>query len=266
MWRYFLDVEEDSSPLPMLGLEKASSEFLGLGGEFWAAIAGALVGGIFSAIISYLLQRQSFREARRQREEDAAAKHRSMAYSLILKMSNLVTNSYRWWETLHEVQALLGPENMEPWQRVLPIANIPEKIYFTDSEMGYLLSLRNDKIFNEVLGLDKYHNSSIEVMTRLGLAKSRLTELLPPPEAFDGRLGEGRIPQDVFFALRPRMIEINELFKDEYKIAEKRYKDAFAALKNLVEFFNERLKLSYKIVSEITEPENAEAIKPAQGH
>jgi hypothetical protein len=256
MWRDFFDFEDYSAPeLAISGLEKSASEFLGFGSEFWAAVAGAVVGGVISGVISILLQRQNLKETRSQREGDRLEEKNALAYSLIFKVSMILNNQYRIWEGLHEVATYIEAHNMEAWQRFLPVANIPEKIELSSDELGFLLSLRDDAVFNSVLGIDRIHNSTIDVIRTLSASKTTLNELMPAPQMVEGQIGTGVISQEVFMALRPKMIDINILFEAEYSTLRQRYVTSLATLKNMVGLLQKKIGLKYEIRADIPVPQ-----------
>ncbi|MCF6198996.1 MAG: hypothetical protein L3J67_06280 [Hyphomicrobiaceae bacterium] len=63
---------------------------LGFGNEFWAAIIGAIVGGLISAGLQWL----AYREQKKQREEERKNKDTAIAHSLLFKMIGIHTNLY----------------------------------------------------------------------------------------------------------------------------------------------------------------------------
>jgi len=58
--------------------------------EFWAALAGAVVGSLMSGVISYLLQRSSFEQQKQEREEREKMEKRAMGHSLFFKALSIV--------------------------------------------------------------------------------------------------------------------------------------------------------------------------------
>jgi hypothetical protein len=255
MWRYFFDFDDYSIPpaISEIGLEKVSKDILGLPSEFWAAIAGAVVGGIVSGAISYWLQRKSFNETKRQRNEDRADKNTALASSLLLDMSSIVSNLYRIWETLNSAKKDIDREKIEPWQRFQPLANIPERINFSKDDLALLMSLRDDKVLNELLGFDRIHNSTIDIMNLLSRRRQELIDRLPAPNYFEGLKGSGVIPPQVRAAFMPRMLEVNSLFDQEYSTWGDKHLRAYQILKDLAALFEKKAGLKHKISSEILE-------------
>jgi len=52
----------------------------------WSSAGGVLFGAAISASVSFVLQRSSFVEARRQREKDRREVRKALALSLVFKM------------------------------------------------------------------------------------------------------------------------------------------------------------------------------------
>jgi hypothetical protein len=131
-----------------------------LTGEFWAAIAGAVVGGI----IAYIIQWSAMREAREDRAQERHLSNRALGFSLFYRLLSIDSNLDHIRNHVAQRIAIaeeVGITNMEAV--LLPLANLPTAIEFSPDEMGMLLSLKDDDTFNAVLSLDKIHNSIIPV-------------------------------------------------------------------------------------------------------
>jgi hypothetical protein len=81
----------------------------------------------------------------------------------------------------------------EPWQFVLPLANLPDPVHFSPDEMGMLLSLKNDDVFNSVAEMDVLHNSLIEALKVFNTERRNLTEQLQPANVTElwAKVGDG---------------------------------------------------------------------------
>ena len=124
--------------------------------QFWAGIIGAVVGAIVGGVISYFIQRSALREARDQRREDDLRTQRALAHALLFKVIRIHSDFdaiYSHVEGCIEKAANEGFKG-EPWQFVLPPANIPDAVKFSSEEMGMLLSLKNDDVFNKIAAMD----------------------------------------------------------------------------------------------------------------
>jgi hypothetical protein len=132
-----------------------------MGNEFWAAVGGAIVGGI----IAFVIQLVVLRAAARQREKEAAERKKALGFSLFVKMMKIHSHLHLLHEHLEEPfeRDKEGGGGREPWQIVLPLANNPMHVHFSSDEMAMLLSLKNDDLFNDVISMDEIHNSTIDL-------------------------------------------------------------------------------------------------------
>src|ERR1044071_9818590 len=112
----------------------------GLTGEFWAAIAGAVVGGAISASMQALQNRS----AARRRAAESLERRQGLGHALRFKMIRIHTNL----QTLHtNIEASLAEaakSGLTGWGAMPPVANIPADVNFTSDELAMLLALRSD--------------------------------------------------------------------------------------------------------------------------
>jgi len=182
-----------------------------VGNEFWAAIAGALVGGV----ITFLIQKSDQWEKRRQRLADRSEARRALGYSLVFKMVKIYSNLTHLRSHLQEAFASAATRGIhgEPWQFVLALANSPERVNFSADEMSMLLSLKDDGLFNNLVSMDVIHNSTLDVFLTYRERRSDLLEKLPPHH-MEGSIGSAALTGELLQAVRPRMIELNSMIAD----------------------------------------------------
>jgi hypothetical protein len=126
----------------------------------WASAAGILFGASISALVSFILQRSSFAEARRQKDYDRREVRKALGLALVFKMIRLASELHNLGkavkECLHEAQkkGFAG----SPFQVVMPVVPLPEPIRFLPEEMALILSIDND-LFNEMAALDELQNA-----------------------------------------------------------------------------------------------------------
>jgi hypothetical protein len=219
--------------------------------EFWSAIAGAVVGAVVGGVIAYVIQVKALREGRTQRDEDRKLVQQAQGRALLIKMGRMVSNYHGihqhfegCFERAREAGAVVG----EPWQFVLPTANTADPVHFSMDELGMLLSLKNNEVFNSLVGMDMIHNSLIDVLKLFNVQRRDLTERLPPPTtAGQGNMLGGYAPPEVFAALRPRMIEVNMLAEQLRNGAKNDFTEATKVIASLVQLLHDKLGLSYKV-------------------
>ncbi len=176
--------------------------------EFWAAIAGAVVGGLVSAIIQYL----SIRHQRSEEEKRRLEVRQLLGRSLTFKLMRIVRDLHGINVHLTEGGKSAPPEmQSEPWSYVQPIANLPEKVLITYEEIA-LISEEDVDLVNDLLDLDGIYASSMQLTKIYGELRQALAEKLPSNN-FQGVRGIAELNQDQAAVLRPRMIELNTILQ-----------------------------------------------------
>jgi hypothetical protein len=133
---------------------------LPLESNFISAIIGALVGAIAGGVIAFIVQWIALREARTQRNADQLRTQQALGRSLLIKVAGIHSHSFHIHKYVEELFQK-AEKDAEPWQFYIPMVNMPDPINFTSDEMGMLLSLKSDDVFNSVLAMDVNHNSFV---------------------------------------------------------------------------------------------------------
>ena len=212
--------------------------------EFWSAIAGAIVGGV----IAYLVQIKALREGRRQRNEDRKELKLAQAHALLFKIIRIHAGFFNVSDHIESCFARAKKDGFEgePWQFVIPMANFPDPVHFSAEEMGMLLALKNDDLFNVIAPMDVVHNSLIEAFRVLSKERRALAQRLRPDNAH-GELLRGTLDRQQFLELRPYMIEVNSLVAKIREDAAHNFELATDALDRLQNLFREKLGLQVKL-------------------
>ena len=220
--------------------------------EFWSAIVGAIVGAVVGGSIAYMVQVRVLREAREQRNEDHKRLQQALGHAMLFKMVRIHANFYHIHRHFEDCFAEATRRGImgEPWQFVRPIANPSEPIHFSSDEMGMLLALKNDDIFNLVLSMDVIHNSLSQTVKVLNTERIALTERLKTDEA-EGAVLTSMLNQDQVLALRPRMIDVNSLIEQIRADAKRDFEESDEALNGLQKFLRDKLGLAYKLESKV---------------
>ena len=180
--------------------------------EFWAAVAGAIVGAIVSGLIAYGIQIRVLREGRNQRAEDRRISQEALATSLIFKIGKAYSNIRALHKHLEKCFGTVGHSEpqREAWQVFLPLANFPDRISFATEEMSMLLTMNNDDVFSLVLALDDVHNSLWDTVRTLQEEHALLLEQVRV-DRFEGDVGKISLDQATQLKLRPGMIRANHI-------------------------------------------------------
>lgn len=191
------DSAENSGPLVRLVLVT----------EFWAAVAGALVGGAIALGIQLLV----FRASKHQRTEEAEERRTTLGKGLLVKMMRVYSTLFHLHRHLEEPfekeHNLRG--RAEPWQIVTPVANLPSTVHFSTDELVMLMSLGNDDLANNILPFDEIHNSTLALFQRFDDLRATLSSRLPAD--MTGTTATITLTPEQLRYVRPTMVQINDL-------------------------------------------------------
>jgi hypothetical protein len=129
---------------------------------------------------------------------------------------------------------------------MLPLANLPENINFAADEMGMLLGLKHDDVFNAVVDMDVAHNSLVEAVRVMNTERRALTERLQA-DIISNRVISGTLDPTQALAIRPRMIEVNSLIEGIRSSAAKNDMQSRTALRQLNELLRKELGLTFRL-------------------
>ena len=145
--------------------------------EFYAAIAGAVVGGI----IAFVIQMFAIRQASSERKEGAKNLERTLATQILLNLQEATSNIRRIREMC--VEAIAGAKalhfDQEPWRALLPVSNLPSEIQFNLDQFEYLFINADSELFMDVRDLEVIHNSAIKSFNKYCLKREELGKILP---------------------------------------------------------------------------------------
>lgn len=212
--------------------------------EFWSAIIGAIVGGLI-AMIAQLI---ALRAERKHREEDHKRVQQALANSLLFKMTRIysdIVNTHRHVEDhckIAQERNLTG----ELWQYVPPLANPPPLVHFSSDEMGMLLGLKDDDVFNAVVSLDEVHNGMVETIKVYKELRLALADRMPAPIAWQGATLVGALTNEQLAALRPLMINVESVITQLRSGTASDAKVSGEALDRLVALLRDRLGLTFR--------------------
>jgi hypothetical protein len=212
--------------------------------EFWAAIVGAVVGGLIALFAQWL----AIRAERKQRKEDRFRSQQALAMSLLFKVRDMHGNYTQSRRSIEEQFAeakeagLLG----EPWRFFKPFSSSLTHFHFTAGEKATLLELKNDELMNETLLLEPKHYHYVESLRTLNQLLFDLVEKVVPREV-KGDRGKVELPQEEFMKLRPRMIQINSLI-DQLRVEASEDAETYGKLlEQLAKLYKQRLQLPFTI-------------------
>ena len=181
-----------------------------LSSEFWAAIAGAAVGGLFSAIILFVTLKAGNVEARR-REHLVT---QGLARSLLLKLVKVQSDFVIFKRHSDESRSKAEENGAEfGWSWFVALANLPRAVTFTSEEMGILLGSKDNDLFNDVAALDEVHHGFIESLALYRGKRASLSDLLPSRK-MNGPIGSIELDEAEFAKIAPRYSELDQMALD----------------------------------------------------
>lgn len=176
----------------------------------WSSAGGVLFGAAISATVSYLLQRNSFAEARKQKEADRREERRALGLNVFTKMIRLASTMEILRRSLEESFAQAEADGIKapPWAIVKPLANLPSKIHFEPKELTEILRL-DFELFNNLGPFDDIHNSLLDVFEMYRTERAALTVNLKAD--MTGSLGLTKMTADELRTFGPRMAGLDAL-------------------------------------------------------
>ncbi len=212
--------------------------------EFVSAVVGAVVGGL----IAFGVQIIALREARSVRDQDRLLARQALAHALLFKMVRIYSNSININRTIESYFAVSSERKLhgDPWTFVLPWANLPERMHFSPDEMGMLLSLKNDDVFNLVMNQDVCHNSLTDIISKFNECRKELTDQLKHEEV-DGDKLSGPATPERYMKVAPRIIEVNGLIDGIRKISKRNADEGRQAIFGLQKVFQQQLGLKLQL-------------------
>jgi len=138
--------------------------------EFFAALAGAIVGGLISLVLQHLNYRREDRLRTRSREikreadrEENAEREAVAAFLLLAKVSRAHTDISNFRKHLSEAVDRAGPGN--PLTLVtLPLASDPPKLFLSADEMILVRDIKNDQVLNDAMNFTHLHAMYVDSM------------------------------------------------------------------------------------------------------
>lgn len=131
--------------------------------NFWAAIAGAVLGGAFAIgaqFISYAVQRYS---------DD-----KSTATALFFKVLRIHTDLYNVKTYLDEGFARAQADSLPPSGAIMTITNRVSPVLITPQELGLVLTFGDDPLLNSLVSLQQKHELLMHSLDRYNQLRAEL--------------------------------------------------------------------------------------------
>lgn len=207
------------------------------------SIVSLLAGTIISAIVSYLLQRRSFSEARQEKEKDKFEARKTLGLNLFHKMIRIASTLEILKRSLDE--SLANPENVDgqPWQIVMPLANFPNRVKFTPEELTFLMQT-DMTLFNDMAPFDDIQDSLLGAFELYRTKRMALTDTLPAN--MSGSRGTTYLNEAGMKKIAPKAAELNSLIQGMNQRTQQDSKEAWELLEKLRNLLNKEFNLQLR--------------------
>jgi len=243
----FLLVSAAFAVLAVLKTAGLVSMFELLSSISWSSVASIIFGAAISAFVSYVLQRNSFAEARKTREAERKEKRQAIAYSLLFKTlrihSDLVTLEHAVTSTIEDARKN-GFAGEHLYQVVRPVIPLPDPVKFSAEEMALLLSLNSD-LFNDMAAIDELHKHVITVFDTYKKERTETFEQLQPK--MEGVVGTKFLNQQQQDWLAPRAVNLNGYVHTMLHLTGNEGKLVWSYLERLSTLLHDKLDVRHKL-------------------
>ncbi len=217
-----------------------------LKGISWSSAAGIVFGAAISALVAYLLQRNSFAEARKQKDADRKEVRKALGLSLMFKMVKVCSELQNLGNAVQECFERARKDNFKgmPFQIVMPIVPLPDPIHFSPDEMALILSIDHN-LFNEMAALDELHNNTVGLFDLYNTKRGQLLDQLGAE--MTGNIGATSLSQDQRKWFEPQAVQLNGLVEAMKQRTKRDATEAWAALEKLQRLLSEEFSMSLNL-------------------
>lgn len=228
------------------------------------SIFSLLVGTIVSSIVAYLLQRNSFAEARRLKAQEKFDERKALGLTLFHKMIRIASTLSILKLHLDESFAHAKTQKItgQPWQIISPIATFPDRVKFTPEELTFLMLLDKD-LFSDMGPFDDIHNTLLESFQLYSNKRSALTDTFEAE--MRGNVGAVALTPAQVQRIAPKAAELNVLVEGILERSNQDSREAWELLGRLRNSLNKEfsLKLDIELKPKFETPPNNNPITPA---
>ena len=218
-----------------------------LSGEFWAAIVGAVVGGVFSVALQLIALRTSASDRRASELSVRQGHARSLLFKVIKIQSAFLILKRHADECRQKAMEHGAPFG---WSWLVALANLPRPIFFSSDEMGTLLACKDNDLFNDLAAFDDVHNGLAESLALYRTKRTALSEVLPAQ--MNGLVGTVTIEMSEFARLAPRIAELDQLAVDLVESFDRESDPDLKLSSRLSEAFNRSYNLGVSLHSMVS--------------
>lgn len=206
------------------------------------SIVSLLTGTVISAVVSYVLQQRSFSEARKQREKDKFEARKTLGLTLFHKMMRITSTLETLKKVFDDAFARAKADNIDgqPWQIVMPVANLPSRVKFTPEELTFLM-LMDMTLFNDMGSFDYIQEGLLDMFELYRTKRTAFTDTLSAK--MSGMMGTTEVNEAEMLKIAPRMSELNNLITQMIQTTQLESKQAWELFEKLRQRLNKEFNL-----------------------
>jgi hypothetical protein len=216
-----------------------------LGNEFWAAVVGAIIGGLISGVIQFL----SFKRQDQIEREKTRQRNVLISYALMFKIMKIYSDLIQFDDHINECKAKAKENDLaEPHRYFLPLVTLPDPIMVNIDEMEVLIDEHNMDVVNRLFDLSSIHRCTIDLFKAHQSLDNQLKAFIYVDDIHDGIAVTG-IKMEDMTKVRPLMFQIDQLFGS---ISERSAQDRVTAkfcLDNSIKIINQKFGTKIKVES-----------------
>jgi len=190
--------------------------------EFWAAIAGAIVGSIAAGGISIALQFWQYRRERQSQDQ-------SMAWRIFFKLFQLEQDFAAIQNHIASCDEYAKSKGIRiGWQSLTAPVNVPAKIRFSPDELSLLFSFDNLELFGMVAQVEAAHVAIVDLQLLYVQRRENLIDRIPA--AMDGRVASVNFTDEDVQRFGPLVAEVDDMGRQMRTVAEDNANEAHRVL------------------------------------
>lgn len=177
--------------------------------EAMSGILGAILGGAATIVGQWVTIRSSRNTEREKRKSQDIAVASSLLFKCLVIYSNIkLINDFL--KNPSQGIATGLSSDAKFWEKLVPIANPPEKIFFTSEEMSLLLQYKMNDTFNNMMRFDDRHNGLITSLLILFSEKEKIVAAIQNI-THDGSLMSSMLSVKDMANITPGIVKIESL-------------------------------------------------------
>ncbi len=209
---------------------------------------GTLFGAVVGGVISWVLQRQAFKDQTARQQQHDMDHDRQLATAMCLKAFDML-NQLAMIEkhVVSELKKMPTPDAPHPWRFVLPLANVLHPVNFSADELSLLLRLKENDLLNRAALSCRAHNTQLSAIQTYSTQRMNMSADMP--STVTGNHGVAIFTHRQMQKFGPRWAELNSLIIYVRDGVTKDRKDMDTLLLDLAKAMNERIQCPFAVLA-----------------